>query len=269
MSILPRFVALIIFVACGSASTVWAQAPANNPYAGLESARGTWPVFYKPDPNDAKYAKMIADGICKPEGKTAQAFYRTKMVDVNALPDFSLEGKITEVAAGSVTVVDSRDGASYQVMVNENRAVSRVNVQGKGTKEMLSAGAFVRFVGKVNASGVAEEKIDQIELTSPGMSPQTPVKPNQTQNLAGKILRCEGEHLVVQAPTGSVRRLEVDLAPEAKISARVADHRMASVGDTVKMKGRILRMTAPMPTFCFADELDVEAAGIITPKKTK
>lgn len=256
-------------VACCVAVDASAQAPANNPYAGLESTKGVWPPFYKPDPNDAKYLKMMADGVCKPNGKTAQAFYQSKMVDVNKLPEFSLEGKISEVAGGSVTAVDSRTGESFLILINEDRTVSRVRVEGKGTKDMLSAGAFVRFVGKVDTSGTVADKLDKIEVTTPGMHPTTPVKPNEMQNLTGKILRHDGEHLIVNAPSGKVRRLEADLKADAEVSACVADHRFASVGDKVTMKGRILRVTNPAQVFCFADELDIVSAGVIKPAATK
>jgi hypothetical protein len=268
MSILPRVVVLCAAVACCVASDASARAPANNPYASLDSTKGVWPPFYKPDPNDAKYLKMMADGVCKPTGKTAQAFYQSKMVDVNKLPEFSLEGKITEVAGGSVTAVDSKTGESFLILVHEDRTISRVRVEGKGTKEMLAAGAFVRFVGKVDASGTVADKLDKIELTTPGMHPTTPVKPNEMQNLTGKILRHDGEHLVVNATSGKVRRLEVDLKDDAAVAACVADHRYASVGDKVTMKGRILRVANPAQVFCFADELDITAAGIISPAKS-
>ncbi|MCE9605575.1 MAG: hypothetical protein K8U03_11840 [Planctomycetia bacterium] len=253
----------------GVSSSAFAQADANNPYKQLESTKGVWPPFYKPDPQDETYTKLMAEGWCKPNGKRAQNYYLSKMVDVNKLPEFAFEGKITGMHKGSMSATDSRSGESMLVMIHEDPSISQVIVHGKGTKEMLTTGKFVRFVGRVDATGACAEKIESIELTTPGVSLITPVEPNKTQNLFGKIVRRDGERMVVLAPTGKVHRLTFELAPEAAVETRVSDYRSAGVGDTIKVKCRIFRSTTPVQAFCFADELDVVATTKVQVAKTK
>lgn len=251
-------------------STASAQvAAANNPYKELDSGKGVWPPFYKPDPSDAAYSKLMADGMCKPNGKRAQNYYLSKMVDVGTLPEFSFEGKISTMETGGVTATDNRNGEKLIVIIHESPAISRVNVKGSGTKESLVVGSHVRFVGRVDESGACREKIDQIEVVAASMIGAAPVEPGKLQNLAGKIVRRDGDHLVVLASTGKVRRLTVELDPEVQVAARLGDYHFAKVGDPVKMKGRILRMTTPAYTFCFADDFEVETATKIGPTKAK
>jgi hypothetical protein len=253
---------------CSGGSTASGQvAGTNNPYQELDSGKGTWPPFYKPDTSDAAYSKLMADGMCKPNGKRARNYYLSKMVDVSTLPEFSFEGKISTMEAGGVTATDNRNGEKLIVIVHESPAISRVNVKGSGTLDSLTVGSHVRFVGRVDASGACSEKIDQIELISPSVVAAVPVEPNKLQSLSGKIVRRDGNHLVVLAAGGKVRRLSVELSPSVQVSARLGDYHFAKVGDTVKMKGRILRMTTPAYTFCFADDLEVDAAAKIVPTK--
>ena len=271
MRLLSRVVVAVTVGALGIGGvTASAQAPAaNNPYKELDSGKGVWPPFYKPDPSDAAYSKLMADGMCKPNGKRATNYYLSKMVDVSTLPEFSFEGKISTLEVGGVTATDDRNGEKLIVMIHESPAISRVNVKGSGTKESLVVGSHVRFVGRVDESGACREKIDRIEVVAPSMIGAAPVEPGKLQNLAGKIVRRDGDHLVVLAPTGKVRRLTLELAPEAQVSARMGDYHFAKVGDPVKMKGRILRMTTPAYTFCFADDFEVETAAKIVPTKAK
>lgn len=269
MTLLPRIVAAIAIGVSVASSVAFAQvADGNNPYKGLESTKPVWPVFYKPDPSDATYTKLMANGMCKPTGRRAQEYYKSKMVDVNKLPETSFEGKITALGNGVMTIVDSRTNESMTVFVHASPAISRVNVHGKGSTELLTMGSFIQFVGRVDPAGVAVEKIDHVELISGRTAPAVAVEANKLQTLTGKIVRHEGTHLVVLTSSVKLHRLTIDLSPAVEVSAHYSDYHLASVGDTAKFQGRILRSTVAGQTFCFADDLDVVANALVHPPKT-
>lgn len=230
---------------------------ANDAYKPLELTKPRWPAFYKPDPNDAKYSKMLSDGNCKPTGKRAREYYLSKLVDVNKLPEFAFTGKVAGAADGALKVVDDASGENLIVVLHPG--VSRVIVAGKGTTDLLTSGVFIRFVGRVDAHGIGSEAIDRFEIISPSREAPAPIEPNKLQSLTGKLIRRDGEHLVVLTASSNHRRLEVDLKPDADVVTRLSDYRYAAEGDAVKFRGRILRST-PGRTFCFAEDLEIATA---------
>lgn len=262
MSFINR--ALFLAVAFGTIVTsggVNAQSITSNPYAALETTKPVWPPFYKPDPEDAAYANMMAMGWCKPNGWRAQTFYQSKMMDVNVLPQVSFKGTVTSMQSGMLTAVDEKEGTSYSLIVHENPAISSVRLSGKASSEALAIGAVVRFVTQVDAKGAGLEKIKEIELITASSEQPEAIQANRTQNCVGKILRRDGMKLTVQASSGKIRRLTVELADDAVITARLTDYTRAVVGDAVSAKGRVFYSPVIDMTLFFADELDIAAVN--------
>lgn len=236
---------------------LFAQLPANSPYLPLASARPVWPPFYKPDPSDAKYAGMMSQGWCQPTGKRARAYYASKVLDVNGLPESSFQGVVTSVHSGWIEAADAIQSTSIALIVHADPTISLVEVRGKAAEDVLESGAFVHFVGTVDENWVVRDEIERIELTTPTGRQCEPIVPNRSQNLFGTILRRNGVKLILATPTEKPRRLTAALASHAEVSVQSRDYRLSSVGDSITAKGRIYRPAPPEPTLLFSDELEV------------
>lgn len=243
----------------GSSEISFAQKIASNPYAPLETTKPVWPPFYKPVENDAAYQTLMANGWCKPNGWRAKEYYQSKLLDINALPQTNFKGTIASKNGGLLTATDEKSGKTYTLIVHDNQAISNVRLNGKVSVEAMKPGDVVRFVTRVDSAGNGLEPIRQIELFTPSRDQLQAVEPNRLQNCVGKILRCDGDRLVVQPPPGKINRVSVVLAPEVEITARIADHLRADVGDAVTAKGRVFHSTVINQTLFFADELDIAA----------
>ena len=238
-----------------------------NPYAKLERTSATWPPFYKPDPTDAQYSKLMAGGWCQVTGKRARLYYESKRLDVNTLPTSTLRGKITEIRPDGITVVDEKSPAqSIHLVVHEDLQISSVRVQGKASREAIQVGEFVHFVGAVNETGLVREVVNQIDLISPQRS--EPIVSNHVQNISGKIVHVHGRQLTILSAAEKVRRLTLELGTEASIAVNLNSIRHASVGDSVAVEGRIYRGLVGEQTIFFAEELNVTLANPLRPKAT-
>lgn len=267
-----RFIVTLVAVLCvSSGGFVCAQAPLSSTYQPLAAPKSTWPPFYKPDPTDAKYSKLMAEGWCKPTGRRAREYYASKLLDINALPPASFEGAIKDVQLGRITAVDPKTSATMTVVVHDDLSVSRVVVEGKATPELLVNGCFLRFVGTVDDEGKVEEVINQLELTTSGARRPEPVVPHRKQNIYGTVLRREGSKFILSTTnSGKISRVYVEVAPQAEVSLLLTDYRYAGAGGTVKVKGKIYRGTAADPlSLLFAEDLTITVDGAALTKATK
>jgi hypothetical protein len=245
-------------------TNVEAQKISDSPYKGLESAKGVWPPYYRPDPSDAMYTQMMANGWCKPNGWRAQEYYKSKMVDVNALPESSFSGVIKVIEPGKITAFDEKHGTTMSLIVHNDAKISNVGVHGKASKDELVPGAFVRFVGQVDENGNVAGALDQIELAVPDKLVSAAITPGQVQNLFGTIQRREGDQLILGASAGKIRRLTVTLAPQVEVTVRITDYTRVNVGDPVTAKGRLYRGAASKTDapLLFSDELDIAVQSL-------
>lgn len=252
------------------AGSCFAQPPASgstSPYAGLQRTKPVWPPFYKPDPSDAKYAALMARGSCNVTGNRAKVYYVSKMMDVNVLPDASFQGTITKIQNGLITATDDTQTKSVYLMVHDSPSISSVLVHGPAAAEVLQTGGFVRFVGKVDGEGHVVKPVQSLEITAPEKS--EPIVDGREQVLTGKIVRTEPHKLTVLSTSQRIRRLSIDLASDLKVEVALHDVRLASVGDSVTVEGRMYRPSADAPAFFFAEQLDVTLAAPLKPKPAK
>jgi hypothetical protein len=267
-----RLTVMLVAVLCvTSGGFVCAQAPLSSTYQPLAGAKSTWPPFYRPDPTDAKYTALMANGWCKPNGWRAQEYYKSKIVDVNTLPESSFEGTITGVQSGRITAVDKKTSAQMTLVVHDDLAVSRVIVEGKATPDLIVAGCLLRFVGTVDDEGKVEGVINQLELTTSAARHPEPVVPHRKQNIYGTILRREGSKFILSTTnSGKIPRVYVEVAPQAEVSLLLTDYRYAGAGGKVKVKGKIYRGTATDPlSLLFAEDLTITVDGAALTKATK
>lgn len=241
--------------------STYGQAIVDSSYRPLEIAEPSWPPFYKSDPGDAKYSRLMAGGWCQATGKRAREYYASKLLDVNALPSSMFEGKITQIGTGRIEVCDDHRGSKVIFIIHDNSAVSSVSVRGKTTLAALAQGAFVHLVASVDDSGEVREPVERLELTTATRHPPERVVPNRSQNLGGTILRHESSQLILGMPPGKIHRVTIHLTPQAEVTVELSDYRLASVGDTVSAKGRIYHSVAPEPTLLFVEQLDVTLHG--------
>lgn len=251
--------AVLLFAVCFFLTeAAFAQVINNSPYAGMEKNKSKWPVFYRPDPQDAAYTKMMAEGWCKPTGWRAQQYYQSKMVDVNALPESSFKGKITEINNGLVKAIDDK-GKSVTLIAHPDKAISYVQVQGKASREALQAGEFIRVVARADGSGRIREPVAKVELVSPLQGEL--VTANRQQNIIAKIVKVEGSQFTLLAQGPKTQRLTMDLADGAAVTALFGDLSHVAVGDTFTSKGRAYNGAVGVGNFFFAEELEVQLSA--------
>lgn len=249
---------LLFAFCCCLPATADAQVINTSPYAGMDRTKSKWPPFYRPDPSDAAYTKMMAEGWCKPTGWRAQQYYLSKLVDVNALPESSFKGKITEINPGLVKAVDEQ-GKSITLIAHPDKSISYVQVQGRASRDALQVGEFIRVVARVDGSGRIREPVAKVELVSPMKGDL--VTANRQQNIIGKIVKVDGPHLVFLAQGPKTQRLTMDLADGAAVTALFGDLSHVSVGDPFTAKGRIYNGAVGVGNFFFAEELEVQLSG--------
>jgi hypothetical protein len=236
-------------------TTVNAQVINTSPYAGMDRTKSKWPPFYRPDPSDAKYSQMLAEGWCKPTGWRAQQYYLSKMVDVNALPESTFRGKISEINPGLVKAVDEQ-GKSVTLIAHPDKSISYVQVQGRASREALQVGEFIRVVARVDGSGRIREPVAKVELVSP-MKGEL-VTANRQQNIIGKIVKVDGTQLVFLSQGPKTQRLTMELADGAAVTAFFGDLSHAAVGDPFTAKGRMYNGAVGVGNFFFAEELELQ-----------
>lgn len=252
--------AILLFAICFCLTDfATAQVINNSPYAGMDKTKSKWPPFYRPDPSDAKYTQMLSEGWCKPTGWRAQQYYLSKMVDVNALPESTFKGKISELNHGLVKATDEQ-GKSVTLVAHPDKSISYVQVQGRAAREALAVGEFIRVVARVDGSGRIREPVAKVELISP-MKGEL-VTANRQQNIIGKIVKIEGTQYIVMAQGPKTQRLTMELADGAAVTALFGDLSHVSIGDTFTAKGHIYsNATAGVGNFFFADELEVQLSA--------
>lgn len=247
---------LVLAMACGglwwgSASQVFAQSGAVNPYAAdpnLAASDAVWPPHYKPPVITAWEAVKYQQGWCLMDQTKITKYERdpNRFLDVNKLPKVNISGRVAATSNGMLAMMASDDTPKY-VFIHDNPAISAVRVKGTALPAGLRKGQYVKFQGAVNAKGQVAEPIQEMELAMPPKAGGVPqiIADKKTIILAQVVSNQNGK-LTLTVPTGKIRSFTATVDEHAKITVNIGDFKLAGAEDKITVTGRIYKAETGM-----------------------
>lgn len=168
------------------------------------------------------------------EQREAQMLYQQ-------LPVVKIEGRVVQVGAGVIQVVD-KDG-NPQVVKLDPKWTQRVVVSGSARPSVLRPGMLVQFTTELNERQVqATEPISEMQIFSQesgyelGVTSDDPEGKTGPYRVAGQVKSFKDGRLAVQAEKRQVRAIVAD---DAVLKFEGADYTLARQGDEIDVKGRL------------------------------
>lgn len=164
------------------------------------------------------------------------------------------EGTVMGVVPGGIQMLTERDSAWLIQVVPRQ---SQVKVTGTAEPGFLRSGLFVKFSGEIDAKGVLQGEVKEMEIVTPAgknsmgvfasgsdenAKPIAKLEPG-TYDIRGKVaLYKDGDITIVAG-----KKITGKVASDAKISVNVQDYSFAQKDDTIKVKGYYYERMRPSP----------------------
>lgn len=164
------------------------------------------------------------------------------------------EGTVMGIVPGGIQMLTERDSAWLIQVVPRQ---SQVKVTGTAEPGFLRSGLFIKFSGEIDAKGVLQGEIKEMEIVTPAgknsmgvfasgsddtAKPISKLEPG-TYDIRGKVgLYKDGELTVVAG-----KKITGKVAADAKIAVNVQDYSFAQKDDTIKVKGFYYARMRPSP----------------------
>jgi hypothetical protein len=226
---------------CGRAT---GQLAPYNPYAPTNDdplpvradGKLNWPAFYKDKAMQDRFQDYFKIGACVGTNPVINNQLKNNKVDVNGLPETAVEGRAVSLTPGIVTLTGPL--GQKALVVTHPAGVSKVNVSGPMPLRHLKADMIVRFVGRVDAHGMGTDPVDALEVVTPDANFKWPeIDEGKVETVTAKVVKLNDHRLLVQVPSGKLKRLTYMLADDPKITVDSSSLALTAAGDAVAAKG--------------------------------
>ncbi len=242
------------------AATAWvgvasAQASPYNPYADAHealppvAADGTihWGTFYKSAQVQKSYERLWNLGACRGSNRAITVPVAENKLVIDRLPEAEFKGIVRatagQAAGGMIAFVEQADTASPAeplVAQFHPAGVTRFSVAGRAPASLLAVGMVVRLRAEVDQRGRGTEPVAAFEIVTPpaDFRPDA-VRPDRMDTIVGTVVSRRKDLLVLRVDAGSLRRLTLQLAPDAVATIDAARLDLVAPGDSIEAKGRL------------------------------
>jgi hypothetical protein len=242
---LRAFLSLVFCLSLASG----AFAQAFNPYAAVveeppvrEDGKLNWPKFFKSAALHNRFQTYFAMGSCVGTRKEINDMLANNELSVNALPEGKIEGRTLSADANTLTMVGP-DG-NPTTIVTHPAGVSKVSVTGQMHVLELQPGMLVRALAKVNANGICLEKLEALEVVTPGPGVKTEpkaVEANKLQAIIGTIVKLHDDKLTLKITTGRIRKVIFTVDGNTQVDVNASSLALAGPGDKVEASGHLYK----------------------------
>ena len=242
------------------AATAWvgvalAQATPYNPYADAHealppvAADGTihWGTFYKSAQVQKSYERLWNLGACRGSNRAITVPVAENKLVIDRLPEAEFKGIVRatagQAAGGMIAFVEQADAASPAeplVAQFHPAGVTRFSVAGRAPASLLAVGMVVRLRAEVDQRGRGTEPVAAFEIVTPpaDFRPDA-VRPDRVDTIVGTVVSLRKDLIVLRVDAGSLRRLTLQLAPDAVATIDAARLDLVAPGDSIEAKGRL------------------------------
>jgi hypothetical protein len=228
-------------------------AQASNPYALPEespppvAADGTiqWGVFYKDPAIQKAYERLWNLGACRNTNRAITIPVEENKLIIDRLPEADYEGRVVAVtgtlAGGMISFQQAPAAASAPLVAKLHpAAVTRLKVVGRAPRSLLRPGHVVRLIAEVDDKGRVAEPVTAFDIvTPPADFKPDPVRPGTRGEIVAAVRSLSGNVAVLHVPVGKVRRITIEISPDAIASLDAAQLDIIEPGDSIAMRGRI------------------------------
>jgi hypothetical protein len=225
-----------------------------NPYADSQeapaplAADGTiqWGVFYKSAAIQSAYQRLWNLGACRGTNRAITEPVNRNKVIIDRLPESDFEGTVVAatgtLAGGLVAFAEQAAGEAGEPLVVQLHpaGVTRLRVTGRLPAAVLKPGLVVRLVAEVDERGRSADPLTAFDIvTPPADFKPDPVRPGVRGAIVAEVKRVHKDVVTLAVPVGTVRRLTVQVSPEAVATIDAARLDLVSAGDSISITGRL------------------------------
>jgi len=237
------FLALVV-AQFAFAEVLLAQVSSNSPYAKKDEPPLTadgkinWGTFYKSAALEARYQQLWQMGACRGTNPRIEVPVSQNKLDVNKLPEGSVEGQVVKVGNGVLTIKD-KDRREINVVLHP-AGVTKVELTGPMPAAALKKGTTIRFEAKVDVHGRSEEPLVKLDVITPQKSakPAT-IRPNSPAIIVGQVIDIRNKMIRVKVQSGAITRVMMPLQENAVANLEASDISLSAPGDLVEVKGHL------------------------------
>jgi len=245
---------LIVPICLLAAAPAHGQLTPYNPYADSQeapaplAADGTiqWGVFYKSAAIQSAYQRLWNLGACRGTNRAITEPVNRNKVIIDRLPESDFEGTVVAttgtLAGGLVAFTEQAAGEAGEPLVVQLHpaGVTRLRVTGRLPAAVLKPGLVVRLVAEVDERGRSADPLTAFDIvTPPADFKPDPVRPGVRGAIVAEVKRVHKDVVTLAVPVGTVRRLTVQVSPEAVATIDAARLDLVSAGDTISITGRL------------------------------
>lgn len=251
----PASCSLSLLIVAVWASVALGQAAPYNPYAEAQdsppplAADGTihWGTFYKSAKLQQSYERLWNLGACRGSNKAITVPVAENKLVVDRLPEAEFTGVVRAVvgqAAGGMVAFDASDstGGDAEPLVAQFHpaGVTRFQIGGRAPASILTTGMVIRLRAEVDGKGHVTRPVSGFEIVTPpaGFVPDA-VRPDQIETIVGTVVSVQKNVVGLRVDAGKVRRIRLQLDPDAIATIDAARLDLVSTGDEIKVKGRL------------------------------
>jgi hypothetical protein len=251
----PASCNLSLLIVAVWASVALGQAAPYNPYADAQdsppplAADGTihWGTFYKSAKLQQSYERLWNLGACRGSNKAITVPVAENQLVIDRLPEAEVTGVVRAVggqAAGGMVAFDESDstGGDPEPLVAQFHpaGVTRFQIGGRAPASILTTGMVIRLRAEVDGTGHVIRPVSSFEIVTPpaGFVPDA-VRPDQLETIVGTVVSVHKNVVGLRVDAGKVRRIRLQLDPDAIATIDAARLDLVSTGDEIKVKGRL------------------------------
>ena len=166
---------------------------------------------------------------------------------IDRLPEAEFTGVVRAVvgqAAGGMVAFDESDstGGDPEPLVAQFHpaGVTRFQIGGRAPASILTTGMVIRLRAEVDGKGHVIRPVSSFEIVTPpaGFVPDA-VRPDQLETIVGTVVSVHKNVVGLRVDAGKVRRIRLQLDPDAIATIDAARLDLVSMGDEIKVKGRL------------------------------
>ncbi|MFM7206245.1 MAG: hypothetical protein ACKO4T_06230 [Planctomycetaceae bacterium] len=229
------------------------QSAPYNPYAdGHDSlppvaADGTihWGTFYKSATLQRSYERLWNLGACRGTNKAITVPVAENKLVIDLLPEKEFSGIVRgvsgEAAGGLIAFDDAGQGGSSPFVARFHPAgVTRFQVVGRASADVLAPGMVVRLQAEVDARGHVGEPVAAVEVVSPPAGfVADPVRAGRPETIVGTVVSMRNALVTLRVDAGKLRRITFRITADAVVALDAARFDLVGPGDTIEVKGRL------------------------------
>ena len=251
----PASCNLSLLIVAVWASVALGQAAPYNPYADAQdsppplAADGTihWGTFYKSAKLQQSYERLWNLGACRGSNKAITVPVAENKLVIDRLPEAEFTGVVRAVvgqAAGGMVAFDESEstGGDPEPLVAQFHpaGVTRFQIGGRAPASILTTGMVIRLRAEVDGKGHVIRPVSSFEIVTPpaGFVPDA-VRPDQLETIVGTVVSVHKNVVGLRVDAGKVRRIRLQLDPDAIATIDAARLDLVSTGDEIKVKGRL------------------------------